>query len=342
MSHHSSQVLDTKRKRDTVSPSSSTSSSLSWKKIKQALSFSSTDTESSFSLEDSYLSDQQPAAIEPTTIPTATPAPVSIQPIETSTPAPITMSKTEIIDKLSQMLDEKLSRQRNDIISEMKNIVTTQISEVKVELSEEIQVLRGQIHDINIENSALKAEIDQLKHITTEGKKRVEDAKIHSIENDQYARRSNIIVYGVQEIRNENPGQLVTNIVKEKLNIILPPNSIEVCHRLGTRTLNKNRPIVARFRYRDLKWDIMKARKSLKGTGIVFGEDLCLEFRELQNEIRSHPNISDCWAWNGKLFAKSKGGKIITIKYGSRWQDKLLANDHEDVQPPESGEGLND
>ena len=138
MSHHSSQVLDTKRKRGTSSPNSSTSSSLSWKRIKQALSFSSTDTESSISLEDSYLSDQQPAAIEPTTIPTATPDPVSIQPIETSTPAPVTMSETEMIDKLSQMLDEKLSKQRNDIISEMKNIVTTQISEVKAELSEEI------------------------------------------------------------------------------------------------------------------------------------------------------------------------------------------------------------
>ena len=84
----------------------------------------------------------------------------------------------------------------------------------------------------------------------------------------------------------------------------------------------------------------MKAKKYLKGTGIVFGEDLRLEFRELQNEIRSHPNTSDCWAWNGKLFAKSKSGKIITIKYGSRWQDKLLANDQESVQPPESGEGV--
>ena len=248
LSHHSSQVLDTKRKRDKVSPSSSTSSPLFWKRIKQALSSNLTDTESSISLVDSYLSDQQPAAIEPSTIPTATPDPVSIQPIETSTAAPITMSKTEIIDKLSQMLVEKLSIQRIDIISEIKNIVTTQTSEVKAELSEEIQVLRGQIHVINMENSALKAEIEQLKHITTEGKKRVEDAKTHSIENDQYARRSNIIVYGVQEIRNENAGQLVTNIVKEKLNITLPPISIKVCHRLGTRTLNKNRPIVARFR----------------------------------------------------------------------------------------------
>ena len=80
MSHHSNQVLDTKRKGDTVSSSSSTSHPLSRKRIKQALSFNSTDTESSISLEDFYLSNQQPAAIEPTTFHVATQAPVSIQP----------------------------------------------------------------------------------------------------------------------------------------------------------------------------------------------------------------------------------------------------------------------
>ena len=196
----------------------------------------------------------------------------------------------------------------------------------------------GEIHNIAIENQTLKTEIEHLKKASSTEKSLIESAKVHSVENDQYARRSNIIVYGVAEARDENCGQIVKDIIKNKLKLNLPSNAVEMCHRLGTKTLNKNRPIVTRFRYRDLKWDIMKARKELKGSGIVFGEDLCFEFRELQKQIKSHPSVIDSWAWNGKLFAKNSAGKIFTVKYGTNWQERLTqpqptANDTEEETP---------
>ena len=82
----------------------------------------------------------------------------------------------------------------------------------------------------------------------------------------------------------------------------------------------------------------MKAKKGLKGSGNVFGEDLCFVFRELQKQIKSHPSVIDSWAWNGKLFAKNSAGKIFTVKYGTNWQERLTqpqptANDTEEETP---------
>ena len=82
----------------------------------------------------------------------------------------------------------------------------------------------------------------------------------------------------------------------------------------------------------------MEARKELKGSGFVFGEDLCFEFRELQTQIKSHPSVIDSWAWNGKLFAEKSASEIFRVKYGTNWQERLTppqptANDSEEETP---------
>ena len=333
-SHQGTPGMDNKRKRQISSPQidlNKSYSPLTTKRIKEATLFV---TSSDISQDSSVICEEfdfEAATLSPT-------SPVSISPPHTSTPSTSTMSQDEMMSALYNMLDEKLANQRKDIIIEMKSIVSVQIQHVREELSTDIEVLRGEIHNIAIEKQTLMTEIEHLKKASSMEKSLIESAKVHSVENDQYARRSNIIVYGVAEARDENCGQIVKNIIKNKLKLNLPSNAVEVCHRLGTKTLNKNRPIVTRFRYQDLKWDIMKARKELKGSGIVFGQDLCFEFRELQKQIKSHPSVIDSWAWNGKLSAKNSAGKIFTVKYGTNWQERLTqpqptANDTEEETP---------
>ena len=36
----------------------------------------------------------------------------------------------------------------------------------------------------------------------------------------------------------------------------------------------------------------MKIRKNLKGSGVSFGGDLCMEMRELQQEIKNHSGVA--------------------------------------------------
>ena len=45
----------------------------------------------------------------------------------------------------------------------------------------------------------------------------IESAKFNSVENDQYARRSNSIVHAVTESRDENCGNIFKDIIKNKL-----------------------------------------------------------------------------------------------------------------------------
>ena len=98
-----------------------------------------------------------------------------------------------------------------------------------------------------------------------------------------------LLVYGVEESAEdkEDTSQTEKSIFKDKLNMSLKSDDIEVSHRLGQHTPNKKRPIMMRFRFRDTKFDIMKQRKNLKGSGVVFGEDLCHEMRDLQKKLRT-------------------------------------------------------
>ena len=322
-----------KRKREQRSTDSSDNSSvLSLKRIKEALSIGdSSNCDSSFSLEDSIGEEARQHTGEapaPGTAQTPNPVcspPVCTAPVLTSTPGPQnTMNEPDkIIDNLAQLLDQKLREQRHDLISDMKAAMATEINDLKTAMTTELEILKGRLHDVEIENKALKEQVSVLWQERETNKNNVTNAKTHSILNDQYARRANIIVYGLKETRKENPTKLVTDTVKNKLQISLKPSDIEVCHRLGQHTLNRTRPMVVRFKFKDTKWDLMKIRKNLKGSGVSFGEDLCMEMRELQQEVKNHNSVADCWAWNGKLFAKDNGNKIYTIKYGDNWEEML-------------------
>ena len=89
-----------------------------------------------------------------------------------------------------------------------------------------------------------------------------------------------MVVFGVRVKDKEDPGDVVLETIKDHLKLQLQRSDIEICHALGNENSRspRPRPLIVKFRYRDTKWDVMKARKTLKKTGIVFTEDLCQEF----------------------------------------------------------------
>ena len=80
----------------------------------------------------------------------------------------------------------------------------------------------------------------------------------------------------------------------------------------------------------------MKAWKALKWLGIVFSENVCYEFRQLQH-VKAHPDVTDTWAWNGNIYAKSCDNKIMNNKHGSNWQDRLSATAENPVEENPAG-----
>ena len=56
--------------------------------------------------------------------------------------------------------------------------------------------------------------IELLEKEREEEKRNSVSTKVKSIENDQYARRTNMLVHGIQEVRQENPTETVVGIIK--------------------------------------------------------------------------------------------------------------------------------
>ena len=87
----------------------------------------------------------------------------------------------------------------------------------------------------------------------------------------------------------------------------------------------------------------MRARKALKGTGIVLSEDLCKEMRDLLGDIKKNDMSQSVWAWNGKLFVKPKSGvenDVISVRYGDNWKEKLKSAIKKGSATPPNGAAL--
>ena len=104
-----------------------------------------------------------------------------------------------------------------------------------------------------------------------------------------------MVVFVIAESRNNIAETKIKEIIKEKLRITLKPDAIEISHRLSKKkTLNKIRPVIVKFRFRDDKWDVMKARRALKDSGISFAEDMCRELQDLQKDVANHAGVQAC------------------------------------------------
>ena len=174
-----------------------------------------------------------------------------------SLPTPHAHPPPPSIADIGTLLDNKLGLFRLDLLNEVKAVVKTELRQVTDKLKEEIDELRGTVHDMQLENETLKNELVKIRSEREIESDNIILAKHRGIENDQYARRTNKVLYGIKEKDNENTVELVGEIIKEKLKMTLNKDEIEVCHRLSPQTRGKVRPIVVRFRFRDTKWDVM-------------------------------------------------------------------------------------
>ena len=175
-------------------------------------------------------------------------------------------SLDKLIISMENMLDTKLATLRKDMIDEMKATLTREISVVKLQYDQELDEMKGRVHTLVVENESLRQKVTKLWEERQTTQDNINSAKIQSVDNAQYVRRTNIIIYGVKEGRDdkEDPGVVVRGLIKDKLKYNLTPRDIEICHRLGTRTLNKKRPIVIRFRFPTPKWNWWKFKKTWK------------------------------------------------------------------------------
>lgn len=134
-------------------------------------------------------------------------------------------------------------------------------------------------------------------------------------ENEQYSRKNNIKIYGLEEEKGEECVQKIVKLLKDKLNIQLYISDISAAHRIPGGK-NGPRPLVVKLVHSTVKNKILIKRKLLKGSGIVIREDISIEYVKLMNRMENKDNVDSVWFWSGKVFVKTTDGNKRRVKLG--------------------------
>ena len=116
---------------------------------------------------------------------------------------------------------------KNMFTSSTKSVIPQVVSDVVVtEIEKAVMPFRHQI-------DSLKAELN--------------NAQIHINHNEQYSRRCNIRIFGIQEIRGENCSEVVINFLKTELGLVISLEDIDRRHRVGPSRGDGSRALIVKF-----------------------------------------------------------------------------------------------
>lgn len=175
------------------------------------------------------------------------------------------------------------------------------------QVNENVRALQEKVNDLTVSLEYTQKEVDDLKRdmIRSKQEKIADDLTIKKLKDDllasdktvkeleeranyqeDYNRRNNLQVVGVDENPEgetwEQTAVKVTKLLEDKLQ--LPNVELERAHRVGRRTSDQHRPIVARFaRFRDRE-AVMRNVSKLRGTRIFVNEDLCPASQAIRRE----------------------------------------------------------
>ncbi|XP_028174356.1 uncharacterized protein LOC114362963 [Ostrinia furnacalis] len=88
----------------------------------------------------------------------------------------------------------------------------------------------------------------------------------------------------------------------------LTASQFSACHRLGTASKDRTRPILVRFADHPTKTAVWRKKTALKGTPTVLSEFLTRRRQQLFIEARKRFGITNCWTLDGNIYAKLPDG----------------------------------
>lgn len=125
---------------------------------------------------------------------------------------------------------------------------------------------------------------------------------------EQYSRRDNIRISGIDEKPSEDTNKIVIETLKEQLNIDCTVNEISRSHRVGKVVSGKPRQIIVKFVRHDTKASVMRKRKLLKEkkSNIFVNEDLTKGRMEvIKSLINKKEIIQKFWTVDGTIHVRT-------------------------------------
>lgn len=91
----------------------------------------------------------------------------------------------------------------------------------------------------------------------------------NAVRNEQYSRKNNIRIYGLEENPDKNPQEKIIGLAREELGVEIKEEEIEIeiAHRIGQtrRSQNKPRAVIIKFLSNISKMQLLRKWKLLKG-----------------------------------------------------------------------------
>ncbi|XP_062604976.1 uncharacterized protein LOC134266766 [Saccostrea cucullata] len=172
-------------------------------------------------------------------------------------------------------------------------------------LTMENETLKEKLSETNKNNRELKKEMDQLNDLAT-------FATVKANYNEQYSRKNNIKVYGVQETEDEDIIEVVKSVLKEKGDVEVNECDIVACHRIPGSKGKGPKPILMKMTNNDKKAHIMRKRSKVKAApgNIRLGDDVTKENGELIARLLDCEGVSSAWYFNGSVYGEVKKKRV--------------------------------
>lgn len=125
------------------------------------------------------------------------------------------------------------------------------------------------------------------------------------------SRRKILLLHGVEEQKDEDTSQVVTEVIKQHLKLdTFTTTQITRCHRMGRAVSSqKARPIVLKLASTEVRDSIWFSKIKLKGTGITLSEFLTRARHTAFMAARDRFGASRCWTRDGWVFILDGNGK---------------------------------
>ena len=123
----------------------------------------------------------------------------------------------------------------------------------------------------------------------------------------QYSHRNCFLFHKIKEEKDEDTNSIIINTVKEEMDIEILSNDLDWSHHIGNaKTKKKERPIIVKFVRYNLRHNIFKNKKLLKGKGVSITESLTKDRMAKLNEARETYGFRNVWTSDGKIFFKDE------------------------------------
>lgn len=203
---------------------------------------------------------------------------------------------------------DKVYEKVNELEESFKKSVTT-----VTELRNQVSNLETELCYLKKENSHLKRDRDNMLVRMDQAEHVIMVNTSHTNDLEQYTRRNNIRIYGIDDHNKDETAQETTlkviNFCRNTLGLTLERSDINTAHCMGRFQENGDRVIICRFVSRIDRDEVIKRQKQLKGTKCVVREDLTIKNAKLLKTVSEMENVKSARSDQGKIILKLKNYK---------------------------------